>query len=96
MQGGLSPTCSVCFDVVGDGDGAGKAHGEMDVIGDAADPVDFAAGMSAECGEVGEGVGTDGVVEPGMAVLGGEDEMEVDAVEWEGRWCGATRICSSR
>ena len=96
MWGGLSPTCSVRFDVVGDGDGAGEAHGEMDVVGDAADPVDFAARMSAECGEVGEEFGSDDVVEPGMAVFGGEDEMEVDAVEGEGRWCGAIRICSSR
>jgi len=64
----------------------------MDVIGDAADPVDFAAGMAAECGEVGEGVGTDGVVEPRMPVFGGEDEMS----RWDRGWSAATRICSSR
>ena len=69
------------FYEIGHRDGASELDGEVDVIESAADPVDFAASITADLGEVGKEAGSDGVGEPGFAVFGRENDVEENACQ---------------
>ena len=58
------------LDEIRDGDRAAQVDGEMHVIGNAADPEDFAADVSSDCGEVAEQLGSNRRGKGGFAVLG--------------------------
>ena len=52
-----------------DGDGATEFHGEVDVLGDATDAVDFAALIASESSKIGERAWTKRIREPRFPVF---------------------------
>lgn len=80
----FQPLRGGCFqfaDQIGNGDGAGKADREMDVILYAADAVAFAIPMPGDSSEIGVKIGTHIRVKEGHSVLCAEDEVDQSKVE---------------